>query len=459
MNAADVVVFVGPTLYSDTPTDVLAAEYLPPASQGDVYGAVRRGVRAIGLIDGYFERVPAVWHKEILWALTHGVRVYGSASMGALRAAELHAYGMRGTGSIFEDFLAGTLVDDDEVTIVHSSIESGYRPLSDAMVNIRATMRAAVLASVVSERTATDLCDHAKACFYPDRRLESSIDAMRRGAVAQHELDALVAWLPLHRVDQKRLDALDMLELMADDERAPEPHIPGFRFQHTDAWDQVVRQIDRRLLSSDEAAASFPHDAVIDELRLRPDHFHDLRREALVRRMAIEIARLTGDEAGDLAISAAVEARRIESGLFDADSVESWLEDQELTVRRFTELVIDDARVARQEAIFGGRMDDTITDLLRLHGSFADVARRAREKHETLVAGGLENPTRADAGLVSDDELWRWYFEDRLGREVPADLEDVARALGYLDVFAMRRTVLREFCYVRLGGATRIDAP
>lgn len=459
MTAADVIVFVGPTLHADPPTELLAAEYLPPASQGDVYCAVRGGVRAIGLIDGYFERVPAVWHKEILWAMSQGVRVYGSASMGALRASELHSYGMRGSGAIFEGFLSGALSDDDEVTIVHSSIDSGYRPLSDAMVNIRATMRAAVAASVVSEETAVDLCNHAKACFYPDRRLDSTIEVVRRGAAATHELDALAAWLPLNRVDQKRLDALEMLAVMADDERSPEPHTPRFRFQHTDAWDQVVRQIDRRLMSSDEAAASFPHDAVIDELRLRPDDYHDLRREALIRRMAIEIARLTGDEAGDLAIAAAVEARRVESGLFEPDAVASWLEDQQLTVRRFTDLVIDDARVARQEAIFGGRMDETITDLLRLHGSFADMSWRAREKHETLVAGGLENPTRADVGIASDDELWRWFFEGRLGLEVPADLETVARTLGYLDVFAMRRTVLREYCYVRLGGSAGIDTP
>lgn len=459
MNGADVVVFVGPTLHAGTPTEVLDAEYLPPASQGDVYSAVRRGVRAIGLIDGYFERVPAVWHKEILWAMSQGVRVYGSASMGALRAAELHAYGMRGNGVIFEGFVSGELEDDDEVTIVHSSGESGYRPLSDAMVNIRATVRAAADASVVSDETATRLCSDAKALFYPERRLGSIIELLRRETVAPHELDALVAWLPHHRVDQKRLDALDMLARMADDERVPEPHIPGFRFQHTDAWDQVVRQIDRRLLSSDEAAASFPHDAVIDELRLRPDDYVELQHAALVRRLALEIARLAGDEAGDLAITAAVEARRVEQLLFDPDSVADWLTEQELTVRRFTELVVEDARVTRQEAILGGRMDDTITDLLRLRGSFADVSRRARHKHETLVAGGLENPARADVGLESDDALWRWYFEDQLGREVPGDLDAAARSLDYLDVFAMRRTVLREFCYVRSGEATGIETP
>lgn len=79
----------------------LQATYLPPVSQGDIAGLLRRRPRVIGIIDGYFERVPAVWHKEILLALSAGVHVVGGASMGALRAAELHSFGMVGVGEVF----------------------------------------------------------------------------------------------------------------------------------------------------------------------------------------------------------------------------------------------------------------------------------------------------------------------------------------------------------------------
>jgi hypothetical protein len=56
-------------------------------AQGDVYRAALRAPRAIGIIDGYFERMPSVWHKEILWAMSRGIHVFGSASMGALELA------------------------------------------------------------------------------------------------------------------------------------------------------------------------------------------------------------------------------------------------------------------------------------------------------------------------------------------------------------------------------------
>src|SRR5215470_18896878 len=114
-----VYVFVGPTLPPVEIAAVLDAVCLPPVAQGDVYRLVGARPRAIGIIDGYFDGVPAVWHKEILWALTQGIHVFGSASMGALRAAELHPFGMQGVGSIFEAYRSGELEDDDEVAVLH----------------------------------------------------------------------------------------------------------------------------------------------------------------------------------------------------------------------------------------------------------------------------------------------------------------------------------------------------
>jgi hypothetical protein len=56
------------------------------------------------IIDGLFYHTAPVRHKEILILLAQGVTVIGAASMGALRAAELHPYGMTGVGSIFDAY-------------------------------------------------------------------------------------------------------------------------------------------------------------------------------------------------------------------------------------------------------------------------------------------------------------------------------------------------------------------
>ena len=164
-----VYVFLGPTLPAAEARRELKAVYLPPVSQGDVYRAAARGARALGIIDGYFDRVPAVWHKEILWAMAQGIPVYGSASMGALRAAELAAFGMEGVGKVFEAYRNGALEDDDEVAVVHGPAESGYRAVSEAMVNLRATLAAAADAGVIRARTQAALEAIAKGLFYPER--------------------------------------------------------------------------------------------------------------------------------------------------------------------------------------------------------------------------------------------------------------------------------------------------
>ena len=146
-----VVAFLGPTLSEDEARAVLDAEYMPPAGHGDVLRAALRRPRVIAIVDGVFERTPAVWHKEILFALSEGIHVYGAASMGALRAAELDRFGMRGVGDVYRAYAEGVLEDDDEVAVAHTDAEHGFRALSDSMVDVRATLEKAV-ATVVEER-------------------------------------------------------------------------------------------------------------------------------------------------------------------------------------------------------------------------------------------------------------------------------------------------------------------
>ena len=110
-------VFLGPSLPAEQATRLLDATYLPPIPQGDLLRLLDRKPRYVGIIDGYFETVPAVWHKEILLAMSSGVHVFGAASMGALRAAELHSFGMVGFGEIFQWYRDGKIIADDEVAV------------------------------------------------------------------------------------------------------------------------------------------------------------------------------------------------------------------------------------------------------------------------------------------------------------------------------------------------------
>lgn len=242
-----VVVFTGPSLPPAEAAEIFEAHYRPPVSEGDVYRAVMEGARAIGVIDGFFENVPAVWHKEILYALSRGVPVYGAASMGALRAAELAAFGMRGVGAVFEAYRDGRLEDDDEVAVIHGPAELGYPQLSEAMVNIRRTLSDAHGEGVVAALTREGLEQIAKDLPYRRRAYQAVLAAAAKAGLPADELKAFRSWLPTGRVDQKQADARLMLQVLRDElARGKAPERPPFHFEHTTLWEQASRAAAQR---------------------------------------------------------------------------------------------------------------------------------------------------------------------------------------------------------------------
>ena len=199
------LVYVGPTLSAaEVARRYPAARVMPPAAVGDILRATRdRRVQRIALIDGYFERMAAVWHKEILVALARGIAVWGAASMGALRAAELAPFGMIGVGAIYRDFARGMLVADDEVAIAHLPAELGYRAVSDALVNLRHGLARAEKAGVIDRVAHARLVELARARFYRERSWAQLIADGRAEGLA---VDALAAWpKPDRKADDARL--------------------------------------------------------------------------------------------------------------------------------------------------------------------------------------------------------------------------------------------------------------
>lgn len=229
-------VFLGPTLGHDAARTVLDAQYHPPAAVGDVYRAVCAGAEVILIVDGYFQRVPAVWHKEILYALSRGVAVYGCSSIGALRAVELHRYGMIGVGAVFRAYLAGDIEDDDEVAVSHLAADSAYRRTSEAMVDIRFALRTAVADGLVSHATQEWLCAYAKRLFYPDRHWGSLCEAGEREGLPAAELAALAAWVRTVRPSVKARDAEEALRLLAAGGAPRPPAEAPFTFEPTNIW-------------------------------------------------------------------------------------------------------------------------------------------------------------------------------------------------------------------------------
>ena len=240
---ANAVIFAGPSLPPGVrPADPLF-EWRPPVRQGDVYREALARPAVIGIIDGYFEVVPTAWHKEILWAMADGVHVYGAASIGALRAAELDVFGMRGIGRVYGDFRDFILEDDDEVAVLHGPEALGYPPVSEAMVNLRATFKAAVQTGVIDAALGARLTEIAKGLFYKARCYEAVLQAAANAGLSAAALSGFSAWLPRGRVDCKREDAEAMVAAIRGHlDAAVTPLRVSYRIAETAAWRAAVRQ-------------------------------------------------------------------------------------------------------------------------------------------------------------------------------------------------------------------------
>jgi hypothetical protein len=237
------IIFAGPTLPPRLRPIDSGFDWRPPVRQGELYRAALERPAVIGVIDGYFETVPTVWHKEILWAMAQGIHVFGAGSTGALRAAELDAFGMRGIGQVYEAYRDGLLADDDEVAVLHGPEELGYPPVTEAMVNIRATVLEAEGRGILSPAIAAQLTAIAKALFYKSRTYEAVLRAAAEHGLPVARLREFGAWLPESRIDRKRLDAEAMLDAIRAylDAGAPRLRVT-YRLAETAAWQAALRR-------------------------------------------------------------------------------------------------------------------------------------------------------------------------------------------------------------------------
>jgi hypothetical protein len=211
------VCFVGITLAPEDAKGILDAEYFGPIKAGDIPAVIAEvGPSAIGIVDGVFHRTAAVLHKDILYALDKGIQVFGAASIGALRAAELRDCGMIGVGQVYGQYVSGELTGDDEVAVPVARLPGKGWVIAngcDALVNIRATLAAAQIRGALTEAAATAIGQAAKGLCFTERRWDLILQRSGLGR-SKAELAALELELARTRIDVKRADAIAMLHAM-----------------------------------------------------------------------------------------------------------------------------------------------------------------------------------------------------------------------------------------------------
>jgi hypothetical protein len=440
-----ICVFLGPTMpVADARAILPNAVYLPPASQADVLSAMTiHQPDAIALIDGVFGQSLSVWHKEILFALHSGVAVYGASSMGALRAAECHPFGMIPFGVVAGDYMNGRLTGDDEVALAHAGAEDDYFPLSEPLVNLRASLAAARAAGVIDAALHDRVIAAAKARFFPDRTRDR---IWADAGLTAEEIARLDGFLATGAVDQKRLDAEALLSHLSGLSATPRPASFTFNASH---YFEVLYERDRRVAHDGNTV---PLSEIASHAALHRPDFAEINAAALGRLLIVQLAAVVGVTADSAMIADEVRRFCAARGLDGPAALADWSRRNDLTEAEFsgliTELAIERAMrlwligrryLARttkpvlNELRLRGLYEQTAADaglvqrVMDLH--FGDASRQPTDRLEELVVDHLTNtPCRIDAPLES------WALE--CGFKDALDLRiDLMRAKQVRDLF------------------------
>lgn len=208
----EIAIYLGPSLDRAEALSILDANYLPPICRGDL-AKLPEQTKIVGIIDGEFFQSLAVSPKEVIAALDWGIKVFGAASMGALRAAETSRFGTVGVGKVFRMFRDGVLDGDDEVALAYD--RESYAHYSEPLVNIRGALEMAVAAKVIDEHERQQLVQKMKLLYFPDR----SYRALQK--LCPRLGDFFQRWPP---PDLKREDARQLLLAIRN---VMKPGLPG----------------------------------------------------------------------------------------------------------------------------------------------------------------------------------------------------------------------------------------
>lgn len=432
------IVYLGPTLSLEDAREIVDADFLPPCKMADVYHAVKDKPAAILIIDGLFERQPAVWHKEILFALSEGVPVLGASSMGALRAVELSSFGMVGIGSIYNMYASGEINDDDEVAVVHASAEDAYMCISEALVNIRYGLRLAVDEGVIGEVLASQLIEQSKSRYYPERCWEAVFGDCRALA-SEASADKLRSFISAIRPNLKRNDAIEALKRLNTyiGNESQDSMVP-FKLEQTCYWDELVNY------SSTSAAHQESSQNFLD-IRNHVRIFESEKQSFLEKSYLLSEAEKR-IQSGEITIEKS-EMPKLMAGfrrrykLYSPEDLSTWMSDNKLSKKELLYLIKVESALLQLMAKSKRSVDANLISSLRLHNVFANVDGKVFEKNRLRSKSSINNDYGQDSEAYL--EIIRWF--QKTYEVIDQSVEEYAISLGVFGENIFLNELIKEY--------------
>jgi hypothetical protein len=347
--------------------------------------------------------------------------------MGALRAAELHQFGMRGVGEIFENFRDGILEDDDEVAVLHGPAELGYPSLSLAMVNARKSITAAMQASVISQSVAETLVALAKSIYYQQRQWKEVFALAQKSGIDASALAAFESWLEKSEQNLKLQDARTMLAQLSElMESTTEPFHCDYTFSWTVMWDSVVTG-DTGQPPTDSGSSEVDMESlVLNELRLDPQQYRRIILRARLKQIARREAGRAGIDADAAQTRLQLKNLRESHELYTRVQLDAWIQQNDWDPDRLQQALELEQQCQTVVDRLGDIDERTLLDELRLGNTYAALKARAdaRRRVDLSTFAGVD---------IKPPQLLAWYFESQLGESIPTDIDKYLAETGFHD--------------------------
>lgn len=209
-----IVIYTGPSLSAERAGTILDADYRQPIIRGDL-AKLPRKTKIVGIIDGVFYSDTAVAHKEIIAVMKKGVKVFGSSSMGALRAAELAEFGMAGVGRVYDCYRSGRITNDDEVAVTFNPVTG--EQIAEPLVNVRYQLKAAETYGILTETERHAIISLAGEMYYPERTYPEIVGrSVETDILTREKAGVLLEYVRDYPLNLKAEDAVLLLKTIKE---------------------------------------------------------------------------------------------------------------------------------------------------------------------------------------------------------------------------------------------------
>ena len=383
-----IIVFCGLSITAGEGSKILDAEFRPPAKHGDLISSVYAdNPDVIVVIDGAFIDNLSVWHNEINEALNKGVAVYGASAMGAVRAAEMQSWGMRGIGKVFHLISNGTIEADDEVLCDFSVDDGIYHKKTLSIVNLRFILSEAAEARLINQIQSDAILASAKALFYRERTLDKILAESMANRILDHEeADLLRNHISRSDTDIQKQDAIECLETVSR-LRIEDLDKTGKNFQY-DLFFEALYERDR---GTKNGAGYHPFYKIANDYVMYASDIESMNDAALNRKICALVA-----ENFNIEVSGEEVLR--EKTLFlkkcrpaTRDDCQEWLKENDLTEGEFNDLMAERVKVNKVQNWYRTRLGFAkntryLLEELKLNNQYAGWKQKSIEIHESLKA-------------------------------------------------------------------------